>query len=105
MAHETQSSRRAFLGALGAGVAAAGAAAAQPLMPPSIIDFHNHYMGPSWTLTNLAGLPPTARPAWEKINANLQSEVPGVFPDPQETPDEFVLFDGTNTFQFPAESM
>jgi aminocarboxymuconate-semialdehyde decarboxylase len=30
-------------------------------------------MGPSWTLTNLGGLPPRARAAWEKINANLQS--------------------------------
>jgi aminocarboxymuconate-semialdehyde decarboxylase len=79
MAHETQSSRREFLGALGAGVAAAGAVsasgetAAQAAAPSRIIDFHNHYMGPSWTLTNLAGMPPGARAAWEKINANLQS--------------------------------
>ena len=79
MPHDTQSSRREFLGALGAGVAAAGAAAApgevsaQSAMPTRIVDFHNHYMGPSWTLTNLAGLPPGARAAWEKINANLQS--------------------------------
>jgi aminocarboxymuconate-semialdehyde decarboxylase len=28
-------------------------------------------MGPSWTLTNLATLPPQARPAWEVINGNL----------------------------------
>jgi predicted TIM-barrel fold metal-dependent hydrolase len=80
MAHEPQSSRRAFLGALGAGVAAAGAVAgpddvsAQPAMPPHIVDFHNHYVGPSWVLTNLAGMPPEARAAWEKINANLQSQ-------------------------------
>lgn len=77
MARETQSSRREFLGALGAGVAGAvaapGAASAQPAMPARILDFHNHYMGPSWTLTNLAGLPPGARAAWQKINANLQS--------------------------------
>src|SRR5579871_109523 len=79
MTRDTQSSRRAFLGALGAGVAAAGAvaapgdASAQPAMPVRIVDFHNHYMGPSWTLTNLGGLPAGARAAWEKINANLQS--------------------------------
>jgi len=80
MAHETQSSRREFLGALGVGVAAAGAlaaageTAAQAATPLKIVDFHNHYVGPSWTLTNLAGLPPAARPAWEKINGNLQSQ-------------------------------
>ena len=77
MARDTQSSRREFIGALGAGVAAAGAIAgettAQAAPPTRIVDFHNHYMGPSWTLTNLAGLPPGARAAWEKINANLQS--------------------------------
>jgi len=77
MARETQSSRREFLGALGAGVAAAGAVAgetaAQDATPTRIVDFHNHYMGPSWTLTNLASLPAGARAAWEKINANLQS--------------------------------
>ena len=39
-----------------------------------IVDFHNHYMGPSWTLTNLASVPPAARPAWEAINRNLQSQ-------------------------------
>src|SRR5690349_24095563 len=80
MARETQSSRREFLGVLGAGVAAASAVAAsgetsaQPAMPAHIVDFHNHYMGPSWTLTNLACMPPEARAVWEQINANLQSE-------------------------------
>jgi aminocarboxymuconate-semialdehyde decarboxylase len=80
MARETQSSRRKFLGVFGASVAAAGAVAAkgetsaQPAAPAHIVDFHNHYMGPSWTLTNLAGMPVAARAAWEKINANLQSE-------------------------------
>ena len=79
MAQQPQSSRRAFLSALGTGVAAAGTLAAQgeiaaqPAMPLKIVDFHNHYMGPSWTLTNVASLPPAARAAWEKINANLQS--------------------------------
>jgi predicted TIM-barrel fold metal-dependent hydrolase len=70
--------RREFLGAL-AGAAAGSLAtveqaAAQNATPLKIVDFHNHYMGPSWTLTNLAGLPPQARPAWEKINANLASQ-------------------------------
>src|SRR5262245_59469987 len=80
MVCETQSSRRKFLAVAGAGVAAAGAVAAsgqtpaQPAMPSHIVDFHNHYMGPSWTLTNLARMPPEARAAWEKINANLQSQ-------------------------------
>ena len=31
-------------------------------------------MGQSWTLTNLASVPPAARPTWEKINDNLQSQ-------------------------------
>ena len=80
MAAIGNSSRREFIGALSAGVAAAGAVAAtseataQGGAPLKIVDFHNHYMGPSWTLTNLANVPPPARPAWEKINANLQSE-------------------------------
>jgi predicted TIM-barrel fold metal-dependent hydrolase len=80
MAHDTQSSRRGFLSVLGAGIAAAGTAAAsseataQAATPSHIVDFHNHYMGPSWTLTNLARMPAPARAAWEKINANLQSE-------------------------------
>jgi predicted TIM-barrel fold metal-dependent hydrolase len=80
MAAIGNSSRREFIGALSAGVAAAGAVAtaseatAQGGAPLKIVDFHNHYMGPSWTLTNLANVPPPARPAWEKINANLQNE-------------------------------
>jgi len=80
MASDNESSRREFLGTLSAGVAAAGTltatseATAQGAAPLKIVDFHNHYMGPGWTLTNLASVPPPARPAWEKINANLQSE-------------------------------
>ena len=78
MAHEIDTSRREFFGALGAGVAAVARslrpsrrAGATPL---KIVDFHNHYMGPSWTLTNLANVPPAARPTWEKIDRHLQSE-------------------------------
>jgi predicted TIM-barrel fold metal-dependent hydrolase len=79
MTIESDASRRQFLGALGAGVAAAGSLAApadglaQGAAPVKIVDFHNHYMGPSWTLTNLANLPPAVRPAWEITNRNLQS--------------------------------
>jgi predicted TIM-barrel fold metal-dependent hydrolase len=78
MTEEMQSSRRAFIGALGVGMAAGTLAArdesaAQPAMPLKIVDFHNHCMDPSWTLTNLAGLPAAAHAVWEKINANLQS--------------------------------
>jgi aminocarboxymuconate-semialdehyde decarboxylase len=75
--HEMESSRRQFLGALGASVAALAATSetvAQGATPLKIVDFHNHYMGPSWRLTNLASVPPAARPAWEKINSNLQSQ-------------------------------
>jgi len=78
MTREAETSRRAFLAA-SAGAAAAGTlgapstAVAQDATPLKIIDFHNHFMGPSWTLTNLGQLPPAARPAWEKINADMQS--------------------------------
>jgi aminocarboxymuconate-semialdehyde decarboxylase len=81
MTQDSHSSRRKFIGALGAGVAAASSlsatatqsAAQAAAVPLKIVDFHNHYMGPSWTLTNLATLPPAARPAWEITNRNLQS--------------------------------
>ena len=78
MSTYNETSRRQFIGALGAGVAAAGALAtteadAQAAAALNIVDFHNHYMGPHWTLTNMAGLPPAAQPAWERINGNLQS--------------------------------
>ena len=78
MANERGRSRREVVAAIGASVAAGSLAsategAAQSAAPLRIVDFHNHYMGPSWTLTNLASLPAAARPAWEKINGNLQS--------------------------------
>src|SRR4051794_25286711 len=80
MTIESDSSRREFLGALSAGVAAAGSlaapmeATAQGPAPLKIVDFHNHTIGPSWTLTNLANVPPAARAAVEALNRNLQSQ-------------------------------
>jgi aminocarboxymuconate-semialdehyde decarboxylase len=80
MTQENRPSRREFIGAMTAATATAGSlsaatesAAQSALGPLKIIDFHNHYMGPSWTLTNLATLPPASRPAWEITNRNLQS--------------------------------
>ena len=79
MGTDIGTSRREFVAAMGASVAAASAiatsteSAAQNTTPLKIVDFHNHYMGPSLTLTNLASVPPAARPTWEKINSNLQS--------------------------------
>jgi predicted TIM-barrel fold metal-dependent hydrolase len=80
MAAEGDTSRREFIGTLSAGVAAAGSlaaateAAAQGAAPLKIVDFHNHYIPPSWSLTNLANVPPAARPAVEALNRNLQSQ-------------------------------
>jgi aminocarboxymuconate-semialdehyde decarboxylase len=80
MTIESSTSRREFLGALSAGVAAAGSlagateATAQGAAPLKIVDFHNHTIGPSWTLTNLANAPPAARAAVEALNLNLQSQ-------------------------------
>jgi aminocarboxymuconate-semialdehyde decarboxylase len=79
MGSETETSRRTFVASMGASVAIGAIAGsneskAQGSTPMKIVDFHNHYMGPSLTLTNLATMPPAARPTWEKINANLQSQ-------------------------------
>src|SRR6185295_10706324 len=80
MATDSDSSRREFLGTLSAGAAAAGtlaassAATAQGATSLKIVDFHNHYISPSWSLTNLAKMPAAARTSQEKINANMQSE-------------------------------
>ena len=58
MGTDIGTSRREFVAAMGASVAAATAiatsteSAAQNTAPLKIVDFHNHYMGPSLTLTN-----------------------------------------------------
>lgn len=60
----SKASRRELLGALGTGVAAAALAtpvAAEDVLL-KVVDFHNHCAGRSWTLTTLAGLPPSVRP-------------------------------------------
>jgi predicted TIM-barrel fold metal-dependent hydrolase len=80
MTTENRTSRREFLGAIGSSAAAAGSlagasgAVAQASAPLKIVDFHNHYMGPHWTLTNMASVPPAARPAWEVTNRLLQTQ-------------------------------
>ena len=85
MTTDSDTSRREFLGALSAGVAAAGSltaateATAQGAAPLKIVDFHNHYMGPGWTLTNLASVPPPARPAWEKTVSYTHLTLPTIY--------------------------
>ncbi len=69
--------RRQFLGALGAGVASAAALSqaseAQERSAPAlkVVDFHNHFVGPSFTLTNMSNTPPAQREAQAKVNAQL----------------------------------
>jgi aminocarboxymuconate-semialdehyde decarboxylase len=79
-AHESRPiDRRDFLNALGAGVASGailaqtGDAQAQDkaAQPLQVIDFHNHYVGPSFTLTNMANVPPALRANQERVNAQL----------------------------------
>jgi aminocarboxymuconate-semialdehyde decarboxylase len=43
-------------------------------MPLNIVDFHCHFIGPSFPLTTLVGLPPAQRAAWEGINRHLADE-------------------------------
>jgi predicted TIM-barrel fold metal-dependent hydrolase len=74
--------RREFLGALGAGVASAAAptpmseaqaqeaASAQPL---NVVDFHNHYVGPSFALTTMNNVAPAQRDNQARVNAQLSS--------------------------------
>jgi predicted TIM-barrel fold metal-dependent hydrolase len=78
MVRRGKSSRREFLGGLGAtaaltglGTAPADAVAQGPL---PIVDFHNHYVDPSWTLTTVAAAAPSDKPRWQAINDKLQSE-------------------------------
>src|SRR5258705_1675203 len=71
--------RREFLGALGAGVASAAALAqsseaqAQDKSAPPlrVVDFHNHYVGPSIALTTMSGTPPAQRENQARVDAQL----------------------------------
>jgi predicted TIM-barrel fold metal-dependent hydrolase len=71
--------RREFVGSLGAGALSAaalaqtGEAQAQEKSTPplKVIDFHNHYVGPSFALTTLPAAPPALRETWTRINAQL----------------------------------
>lgn len=72
-----ETSRREFLGGLGAAAATGLHAAPADGMaqgPLTIVDFHNHYVDPSWTLTTVAAAAPAEVPRWRAINARLQSE-------------------------------
>ena len=74
--------RREFLGALGAGVASAAAstqtseAQAQgtaPSQPLNVVDFHNHYVGPSFALTTMNNVPPAQRDNQARVDAQLSN--------------------------------
>ena len=97
--HESQIGRRDFLGAMGAAasIAAASAASAQgaaeAAAPLKVIDFHNHYIGPSFKVTANA-----SSPAQQLVNSNLASpaaligslEVAGVAARVINTPTAFL---------------
>lgn len=42
-----------------------------PLPRVGIVDFHNHFVGPGFALTTLAGVPPAQRGFWEGVNRML----------------------------------
>ena len=76
-AGESSLARRQFLGALGAGMASAavltkpGEAQERSAPPLKIVDFHNHFVGPSFNLTTLNNTPPAQREAQGRVNALL----------------------------------
>ena len=65
--------RREFIGAVGAGVAAAAlpGADAQAQAPLKVVDFHNHYVGPSFSLTTLDRAAPAQRANQARVDALL----------------------------------
>ena len=72
--------RRQFLGALGAGVASSaaltksGEAQERPLPALNVVDFHNHFVGPSFTLTTQNRTPPALRQNQARIDAQLADQ-------------------------------
>jgi len=64
---------------MGAGVASTAALAPaneaqaqeKPLPPLKVIDFHNHYVGPSFTLTTMNNTPPALRQNQARVDAQL----------------------------------
>ena len=65
--------RREFIGAVGAGVAAAAwpAADAQAQAPLKVVDFHNHFVGPSFALTTSDRAAPAQRANQARVDALL----------------------------------
>ncbi len=74
---KTSIGRREFLGVVGAGVTAAAslkveAQAQEKSLPPlKVVDFHNHYVGPSFTMTTMDRAPPAQRANQARIDAQL----------------------------------
>ena len=74
--------RRELLGALGVGVASSAAfvQSSEPLaqevsVPPlKVVDFHNHFVGPSFTLTTQNRTPPALRQNQARIDAQLADQ-------------------------------
>jgi aminocarboxymuconate-semialdehyde decarboxylase len=76
MTRKSSIGRREFLGAVSAGMAATalphpGAEAEETAPPLKVIDFHNHYVGPSFTLTTMNGTPPGQRANQARVDAQL----------------------------------
>ena len=65
--------RREFIGAVGSGVAAAAwpAADAQAQAPLKVVDFHNHFVGPSFALTTSDRAAPAQRANQARVDALL----------------------------------
>jgi hypothetical protein len=76
-AGDSSLARRQFLGAIGAGVASAavltqpGEAQESSAPPLKVVDFQNHFVGPSFNLTTMNNTPPAQREAQGRVNALL----------------------------------